>query len=224
MFPHKNIHKYTWTAPNGRVRNQIDHVAVNGRFKRSARDTRSYRGADSGSDHYLVITTVRLRLLGIVKNTSNARRYDTAKLKIPEVKQQFQIKLRNGFSCLADESTEGNEPDIETQWANIKESYKKTAEEVLEYRKSWISPASWKKIDESRFCKAKVDSTYQAKDNEMKKQLRRDRRNWIDQTASGAEKAAKTGNMKAVFDAIRQLCRKPTRRTDSVRSKEGILY
>ena len=31
------------------------------------------------------------------------------------------------------------------------------------------------------------------------------------------------GNMKAVFDATRQLCGKPIRRTDSVRSKEGIL-
>ena len=109
MFPHKNIHKYTWTTPNRRVRNQIDHVAVNGKFKKSVRDTRSYRGADSGSDHNLVITTVRLRLRGIVKNTSNARRYDTAKLKKLEVKKQSQIKLRNRFSCLPDESTEGNE-------------------------------------------------------------------------------------------------------------------
>ena len=88
MFPRKNIHKYTWTAPNGRVRNQIDHVAVNGKFKRLVKDTRSYRGADSGSDHNLVITTVRLRLRGIVKNTSNTRRYDIAKLKIPEVKSK----------------------------------------------------------------------------------------------------------------------------------------
>jgi len=53
--------------------------------------------------------------------------------------------------------------------------------------------------------------------------LRRDRRNWIDQIASDAEKAAKTGNVKAVFDATRQLCSKLARRTDSVRSKEGIL-
>ena len=239
MFPHKNIHKYIWTAPNGRARNQIDHVAVNGKFKRSVRDTRSYRGADCGSDHNLVITTVRLRLRGIVRNTRNSRRYDTAKLIIPEVRQQFQIKLRNRFSCLADESAEGNEQDIETRWTNIKESYKKTAEEVLGYRKKqskpWISAASWKKINERRSCKAKVDSTrserlkatyreeFQAKDKEVKKQLRRDRRNWIDQIASDAEKAAKTGNMKAVFDATRQLCNKPNRRTDSIRSKEGIL-
>ena len=38
MSPRKNIHKYTWTAPNGKVRNQIDHVVVNGKFKRSVRE------------------------------------------------------------------------------------------------------------------------------------------------------------------------------------------
>ena len=82
----------------------------------------------------------------IVKNQSNASRYGTAKLKIPEVKQQFQIKLRNRLSCLTDESTEGNELDKEIRWTYTKESYKKTAEEVLGYRKkqskSWISPTS----------------------------------------------------------------------------------
>jgi len=45
----------------------------------------------------------------------------------------------------------------------------------------------------------------------------------MDQIASNAEKAAKTGNLKVVFDATRQLCGKAARRTDSVRSKEGIL-
>ena len=57
----------------------------------------------------------------------------------------------------------------------------------------------------------------------MKKQLRRDWRNWIDKIASDAKKAVRTDNMKAVFDARRQLCSKPNRRTDSVRSKDGIL-
>ena len=159
-------------------------MAVNGKFRRSVRDTRSYRGADTGSDHNPVITTVRLRLRGKVKNASNVRRYDTGKLIIPEVTQQFQIKLRNRFSCLGDESREDNEQVIEAQWIKIKESYKKTAEEVLGFRKKqikpWISAESWKKIDERRSCKAKVDSTrserlkaayreeYKAKDKEAK--------------------------------------------------------
>ena len=62
MFPHKEIHRYTWSSPNCQHHNQIDHVAVRANFKRSVQDAGAYRGAYCASDHNLVIAKTLLKL------------------------------------------------------------------------------------------------------------------------------------------------------------------
>ena len=32
MFPHRNIHKYNWTYPDGKIHNQIDNMLTDGRW------------------------------------------------------------------------------------------------------------------------------------------------------------------------------------------------
>ena len=58
MFLHRNIHKHTWTSPDGKTPNQNDHVLID-RWHSSVLDVRSFRGADCDTDHYLVIARVR---------------------------------------------------------------------------------------------------------------------------------------------------------------------
>jgi hypothetical protein len=35
MFLHQNIHKYTWTSPDGKTHNHIDHVLIDRRWNSS---------------------------------------------------------------------------------------------------------------------------------------------------------------------------------------------
>jgi endonuclease/exonuclease/phosphatase family metal-dependent hydrolase len=62
MIPHRSIHKYTWTSPDGKTQNQIDHILIARRRHSSILDVRSFRGADCDSDHYMVVAKVRERL------------------------------------------------------------------------------------------------------------------------------------------------------------------
>jgi hypothetical protein len=55
MLLYCNIHKYTWTSPDGKTHNQIDHILVDRRKHWNILDVRSHRAADCDTDHYLVV-------------------------------------------------------------------------------------------------------------------------------------------------------------------------
>ena len=97
LFPHKDIHKISWNSPNRRDQSQIDHLLINGKWRRSLQDVRVRRGADVGSDHHLVTAMVQLKLLHSRKTTCHQRRFDVSKLKNYDTRNQFCIELCNRF-------------------------------------------------------------------------------------------------------------------------------
>ena len=64
LGPHKPSRRWTWHSPDGKHHNQIDYILVKKRFRSGVNihRTRSFPGADIGSDHDLVMMTF-LRLL-----------------------------------------------------------------------------------------------------------------------------------------------------------------
>ena len=64
LHNHKASRRITWHAPNGEDKNQIDFILSPKRYASSIirNKTRSFPGADVGSDHDLVMMTMRLKL------------------------------------------------------------------------------------------------------------------------------------------------------------------
>ena len=132
IFPHRNIHKETWNSPDGETKNQIDHVLVQQKFRRSLYDVRSWRNADCDSDHNLVIARVKIRLK-VNRGSRNERkmRFDTERLKENDIKEEYQLELRNRFSVLAEER--GEAEDVNQRWRDIEQAVKDVAEETIGY-------------------------------------------------------------------------------------------
>jgi hypothetical protein len=76
---HCNIHKFTWTSPNGKTHNQID-ILIDRRRHSSIPDVRTFRATDCDTDHYLVVAKVRERL-AVSKQTMHRFHMETFGLK-----------------------------------------------------------------------------------------------------------------------------------------------
>jgi hypothetical protein len=59
MFLQCNIHKYTWTSPDGKTHNQNAYILIHRRSNLSELDVQLFRAVDRDTDHYLVVAEVR---------------------------------------------------------------------------------------------------------------------------------------------------------------------
>jgi len=134
VFPHKTCHKVSCVSP---TENQIGHIAISKRFRRSLLDVRNKKGADIGSDHHLMIANFRFKILATRKKIET---YNVQKLQMPSVREEFKLEPKNRFSVL---STQNEDTDIEERRKAIKNVYKETSEKILGFRenqqKEWIS-------------------------------------------------------------------------------------
>jgi hypothetical protein len=89
MFPHRIIKKYTWTTPDGKTQNQIDHIFID-RYHSSILEVRSFRRADYDTNHSLGVgkVTGRLAVSKHSVQTLDVERLNLRKLSELEVRKK----------------------------------------------------------------------------------------------------------------------------------------
>ena len=152
------------------------------------------------------MTTVRLHLKRFTNANSTRTRHNVGLLRNKDTQAAFQISLSNRFQPL--QELIDDEPDIETQWEHCKKLWHDTCEEVLCKKKiqhkEWISADAIHKLEtrrgkllnnsRPRAAKAKAQEEYTAADREVKRSIKKDKRDYIDDLARQTETAARHGN------------------------------
>ena len=229
LFQHKDIHKGTWRSPNGRTVNQIDHICISKRFGGSLLDVKVCRGADIGSDHYLVRGRLRIKLMSIKKNQER-------KLAIPAIEHlrdrslvlEYNVALSNRFDCLEPEV------DLESMWDDFKESVSQVSMEVLGQRprRSKDRHLSQKTkdllVERGEFKRRDPNSDanrseYSKLNKLVKKSSKTDDNNWALRMADDLEEAARKGQQREVWQKIYVISGKKKKQSTAVRDRSGQL-
>jgi endonuclease/exonuclease/phosphatase family metal-dependent hydrolase len=232
QFIQKPCRKQTWTSPGGNIKNLIDYIITREEWLTSIKKTRVYRTAEIGSDHFLVVAELKIKLGS--KKTNHTVRYNTEKLDDENVRQQFQLKLQNKFEVLNNLTDEGI--DTETEWDNFKTAVNEVAKEELGMRKKrskkWITKETEELMENIRDAKKKnmaQDNTITRENlikvkTQLKKNMAMDKNVFIEKITSEAEEAYRIGDSKKLFANIRNLCGATDRRLmeiEPVKAKDG---
>ena len=130
-FEHKDIHKFTWKCPGRGLQSIIDYILVRGNQRKDVNDVRVIRGAEIGSDHYLVLMKVKLVGKGQIYKENPSSQLRTERLR----KEEGVMKYRNLLMRRLRRAWYSVENDAELAWNVLKKAITESVEEVCGRRK-----------------------------------------------------------------------------------------
>ncbi|VDP40305.1 unnamed protein product [Schistosoma margrebowiei] len=126
---------------------------------------------------------------------------------------------------------------MEDNWKGIKEALTSTCQEVLGlkkyHHKEWISTETLDKIKDRKNKKAAINNSrtraekvqaqaeYIEANKQVKRSIRADKKKYVEELVTAAEKAAREGNMKQLYDTTKKQAGKYSKSERPVKDKEG---
>ena len=236
FFKHKSIHKWTRVKEERNERSIIDYVIVSDSLFYNTDDVRVKRGAEIGSDHYLLIAKINLslKLNPQSKKQTNRTKLKVEKFKDSDTKMTYQNQIRTKLE--RDELSQAE--DIESLWTKYKETLKQTANEVcgrkriggLRKRTAWWNDEVKNKIKQKKTAWKKFLSTkspgdkelYILKRNEAKEVVKRSKQIQWEKFGESLENNYKE-NQKLFWGAVKSCRRTKPSLVKHIKDKTGKI-
>ena len=186
--------------------------------------TRSFPGADIGSDHELVMMTFKLHLKRTKKRGHARIRFDVDKLKDPHVVEVFQAMIGGKFAAL---SKLDSDMDLDTLNDTFNAAVTDTANEILgkhrPVKKPWVTIEILDLCDKRREMKKKKNKNdaegtteYRTVNRQIKKGMKKAKENWIGEQCENIEDSLKKNNSKRAYHLVKDLTSTKQERTTTI--------
>src|SRR5688572_5360145 len=210
---------YTWTSPDGKHRNQIDYVLIKQRWKSTVRDVQTRPGADCGSDHELLVATLKMKLKRL-KRGERLIRYECKGI-IPE----YRDKIKNRFEALhLDEAINADD-----MWEEMKKVVHEEASIHVPRKERkkispWLTEEAIKIAEERRGARAAGNrDQVRVLNGKFQKQARKDKDKYLNERCKEMEEEGKKGRTREMFAMMKKITGKFTPRNGSLKNGNGEI-
>ena len=228
--PHKASRRQTWHSPDGKHHNQIDYILVKKRFRSGVNlaRTRSFPGADIGSDHDLLMMTFHLRLKKISKPKYTRVKFDLEKLKDPAIAETFQAMIGGKFAALSVLGEEDS--NVDSMITVFNTVMTDTASEILgkhhQSKKPWVTTDILELCDKRRELKqGRKDpegaERYRDLNRQIRKRMKEAKEKWINEQCNEIEVSLSHNNSKKAYQVVKDLTTEKQGRAVTIKDKAG---
>ena len=122
----RHSHLYTWESPGDGVRNQIDYITMNKRFRDAITQVKGYLGADCGRDHVPIAATMK------VKFRTLKRKKADVKLQLDLLTSDNEYSRDYSYQRFSERMTGISAiDDIDTRYQHFRETLTGYAQQIL---------------------------------------------------------------------------------------------
>ena len=207
---------YTWTSPDRTIRNQIDYIMIEQKWKSCLKDARTLPGADCNSDHQLLSARIRMRLKKLDQPPP------TLRLDFSTLGEKYKVDINNKFESLLECETEEIPPN--DFWKLGKECLVEVAKQTIQKRKKikndWISEETRAEIEKRRCLKGTTDE-YKKQNATVQRMMRKDKNQQIDRVCKKIEENSITNSTRDLYRGIKDLTKKFKPTIDTIKDENG---